>query len=214
MKLYYHPLSTYSQKTLMALYEKEVPFEREIVNLRDPRQRTAYRRLYPLGKIPLLVRDDGWQIPESTIIIEFLDTHSGAGPRLVPEDPELARRTRFTDRVFDLYLNDTVTALLFESFKPEEERNAETVERARFRAGVLYDYLEKAVGEHEWAVGEEFSMADCAAAPPLFYAQQIFPFTERPAIRAYWERLSARPSYGKVLEEAQPHLEAMRAASS
>lgn len=209
MKFYYFPLSTYSQKTLMALHEKEVDFEAKLVDLRDPGQRSEYRKIYPLGKIPLLVRDDDWLIPESTIIIEYIDTHFDSGPQLIPDDKDNARQVRFMDRMNDLYLNETITTLLFQGWKPEADRDQERTETARSRAGVMYDYLSKSLQGKDWLMGE-FSMADCAAAPALFYAQQVFPFDEHPNIAAYWERLKSRPSYRKVLSEAQPYLDKLK----
>ncbi len=214
MKLYYFPLSTYSQKALMALQEKNISFEPEIIDLRDEAARTKYRELYPLGKVPLLELDDGHLIPESSIIIEYLDTHFETGTWLLPKDPDLSRRTRFKDRMQDLYLNESVATLIFESWKPEAERNVEAMEKARFRAGVIYDFMEKDLADKRWLMGSEFSMADCAAAPPLFYAQEHLPFSDRPNITAYWMRLSARPSWQKVFEEVKPYLEWVAAASS
>ena len=123
MQLYYFPPSTYSQKALIALEEKNVSFEREIVNLFDDKVRSEYREFYPLGKIPLLKRDDGWIIPESSIIVEFLETKYPDAQQLIPSDPVLARQTRFMDRMNDLYLNDPVATLLFESWKPETEQD-------------------------------------------------------------------------------------------
>lgn len=212
MKLYYHPLSTYSQKVLMACHEKKVEPEPQIVDLMNEKGREEYLKVYPLGKIPLLVRDDGWVIPESSIIVEFLDGHSDAGPRLIPEESERARQTRCMDRMSDLYLNDSVATLLFQSWKPEAERDAEAIERSKFRAGVMYEYLDGQLADREWIMGEDLTMADCAAAAPLFYAQQVLPFSDRSNLSAYWERLQARPSYQQVLAEARPHLEKLRAS--
>ena len=210
MKLYYFPLSTYSQKVLIALHEKEAEFESEQVRLFDEAVRERYREIYPLGRIPLLVLDDGHLIPESSIIIEYLDTKFAGGPRLIPSAPGEARQTRFHDRMLDLYLNDAIASLLFQSWKPEEGRDRELIDRSRFRAGVLYDFLEHRLDGRPWLMGEEFTMADCAAAPALLYAGDLFPFAGRPAIAAYWERLCARPSYARVLEEAEPHLRELR----
>ena len=210
MKLYYFPLSTYSQKVLVALHEKEAQFESEQVRLFDEAVRERYREIYPLGRIPLLVLDDGHLIPESSIIIEYLDTKFAGGPRLIPSAPDESRQTRFHDRMLDLYLNDSIASLLFQSWKPEEGRDRELIDRSRFRAGVLYDFLEHRLDGRPWLMGEEFTMADCAAAPALLYAGDLFPFAGRPAIAAYWERLCARPSYARVLEEAEPHLRELR----
>ena len=212
MKFYYFPLSTYSQKALIALHEKNIPFKPEIVNLFEDAARAEYRKVYPMGKVPLLMLDDGHLIPESSIIIEYLDSHFDSGPRLIPSDPDESRRTRFKDRMQDQYLNESIITLVFESWKPESERSQEAIERARFRAGVIYDFMEKDLADKRWLMGSNFTLADCAAAPPLFYAQEHFPFTDRPNIAAYWKRLSARPSWQKVFAEMKPYLESADAA--
>ncbi len=142
MKLYYYPLSTYCQKVLIALYEKSVGFTPELVSLMNDTERDAYRKIYPLGKIPLLVLDDGHWVPESSIIVEYLDTHFTDGPKLIPDELDLSRQVRFKDRMYDLYLNDSVATLVFESWKPESERNQELIERSQFRIGVMYDFME------------------------------------------------------------------------
>lgn len=214
MKLYYFPLSTYAQKTLMAFHEKGVAFEPRLVDLRDPEQRDEYRKIYPLGKIPLLICDDDRVIPESSIIIEYLDGHFDSGMRLIPADKDLARQTRFLDRMHDNYLNESVTTLLFQSWRPPAERDQERIETARFRLGVIYDYMDGLLAGRDWVMGEELTMADCAAAPPLLYAQEVFPFAERENLSAYWKRLRERESYGRVLEEVAPHLEELKAARS
>ena len=210
MKLYYFPLSTYSQKALIALFEKHAEFESEEVKLFDEAERERYRKIYPLGRIPLLVLDDGHMIPESSIIIEYLDAHFEDGPRLIPSGAEAARQTRFHDRMMDLYVNDSIATLLFQSWKPEAARDQELIDRSRFRAGVMYDFMEQRLDGRTWLMGEDFTMADCAAGPALLYAGDLFPFADRPRIAAYWERLRTRPSYARVLEEAEPHLRRLR----
>lgn len=207
MKLYYHPLSTYSQKALIACYEKNTSFELQIVDLFNPQAAAEYRKLYPLGKIPLLVRDNGWMIPESSIIVEYIDQHFDTGPRLIPQDPELGRQTRFMDRVNDLYLNNNVASLVFENMKPEGERNKALIDKARAELAISYGYMEQGLAGKTWLMGESFSMADCAAAPPLFYAQRVFPFADKPNIGAYFQRLMGRTSFQRVLAEAKPYLE-------
>ena len=206
MKLYYYPISTYCQKVLIACYEKSVDFTPELVFLFDEAEREAYRKIYPMGKIPLLVLDDGHWVPESSNIVEYLDTHFSDGPRLIPEDADESRQVRFKDRMYDLYLNESVTALVFESWKPEPQRNQELIARSNMRIGVMYDFMEMNLAKQTWTNGEAFTLGDCAAAPPMFYAQEVAPFDARPNIVAYWQRLQERPAIRRVLDEAAPYL--------
>jgi glutathione S-transferase len=210
MKLYYHPISTYSQKVLIALYEKSIDFTPEIVNLMDDAARDAYRKIYPLGKVPFVVLDDGHWLPESSIIVEYLDNHFSNAPKLIPDDADLSRQVRFKDRMYDLYLNDSVAALIFESWKPEPERNQELMARSRFRIGVMYDFMEMNLEKQPWTNGESFTLGDCAAAPPLFYAGEMAPFENRPNIVAYWQRLQERSAIRRVFDEAAPYLAALQ----
>lgn len=207
MKLYYHPLSTYSQKVLIALYEKGLDFDGEVVQLMNPESRDKYREVYPIGKVPCLVLDDGHIIPESSIIIEYLDPL--AKPTLIKGGADEKRKIRFKDRMFDLYLNDPVGTLFFQNMKPENERDAERVEKAKFHIATMYGFMEKEFAKQPYANGDEFLMSDCAAAPPLFYAERIAPFAEYKNISAYWQRLKSRPSIKRVLEEAAPVLAQM-----
>ena len=208
MKLHYHPLSTYSQKVLIALYEMEIEFEPQIVNLFDPEERAQYRNLYPIGKIPLLVLDDGHPIPESSIIVDYLNSIS-KGVRLIPDDPTEARKARFLDRMYDLYFNNNIGTLFFELRKPEAERSQSVVDSANEKIAVMYNNMENNLSGKRWNRGETFTIADCAAGPPLFYAQKIAPFDDRPNIKAFWERFNERPSYQRISAEAKPFLEAM-----
>jgi glutathione S-transferase len=205
MKLYYNPISTYSQKTLLAFYEKGLEFEPNIVPLMDPEAREAYREVYPLGKIPCLVLDDGHIIPESSIIIEYID--SMAEPRLIDGDAEQTRKIRFKDRMLDLYLNDSVVTLLFQSMKPEEQKDQERIDTAKFRVDTIYGFMENELGQNQYAQGNTFTMADCAAAPALFYAELLAPFAEHKNISAYWERLKERESVQKTQSDAKPIVE-------
>ena len=208
MKLHYHPLSTYSQKALIAFYELEIEFEPQIVNLFDPEERAQYRNLYPIGKIPLLVLDDGHPIPESSIIVEYLNGIS-EGIQLIPGDSTEARKTRFLDRMYDLYLNNNVGTLFFEMRKPEADRSQNVIDSANDKIAVMYNNMESNLADKQWNRGDMFTMADCAAGPPLFYAQQVAPFDDKPNIKAFWEHFSERPSYQRILAEAKPFLEAM-----
>jgi len=204
MKLYYHPLSSYSQKVLIALYEKGIDFEPHIVALMDSEERAKYREIYPLGKVPLLIVDDDHLIPESSIIIEYLD--GLAEPKLIFGDADQRRKIRFKDRMFDLYLNNSVSRLLFQSMKPEAERDQERIDTSKFRIMTMYGFMEHELGEQRYANGERFSMADCAAATALFYAQRIAPFDKHANISAYWDRLASRPTVQRVMSEAEPYI--------
>ncbi len=206
MKLYYHPLSSYSQKVLIAMYEKGIEFEPHIVALMDPEQQAKYREVYPMGKVPLLIVDDDHLIPESSIIIEYLD--GIAGPKLIFGDADQRRKIRFKDRMFDLYLNNSVSRLLFQSMKPESERDQERIDTSKFRIDTMYGFMEQEFGHQRYANGADFSMADCAAATALFYAQRIAPFDKYENISAYWDRLASRPSTQRVMSEAEPYIKA------
>ncbi|WP_126284728.1 glutathione S-transferase family protein [Burkholderia stagnalis] len=207
LTLHYAVPSTYSQKALLAFFEKGVPFTPKPVNLFDPEQASAYRKLYPLGKIPLLTGDDLF-IPESTIIVEFLENEfSTSGTKLIPEDPIAARRVRFKDRMHDLYLNEPIVTIFFDSLKPEDKRNPEAVAKAHATLDVMYSFMEEFYGKHPDAGVGEFNMSDCASFAPLFYAQKLHPFSDLKHISAYFARLMERSSVKRLLGELLPALE-------
>ncbi|MCH7821976.1 MAG: glutathione S-transferase family protein [Proteobacteria bacterium] len=212
MKLYYNPISTYSQKVLIAFYEKELDFDPEIIDLMNPDAGEKYRDVYPMGKVPCLQLDDGHIIPESSIIVEYIDPL--ATPTLIKGDADETRRIRFKDRMFDLYLNDAVVTLLFQGMKPDSEQDPERIEKAKFHIATTYSFMENEFANQPYANGEEFMMSDCSAAPGLFYAENIAPFAEHKNISAYWERLKSRPSIQRVHEEAAPILAAFMAQSA
>jgi glutathione S-transferase len=205
MKLYYFPRSSYSQKVLMALHEKAATFTPVIVDLPDPQARADYRAINPLGKVPLLVLDDGWKIPESSIIIEYLDSHLRTGARLIPDDRDLARQTRFHDRLADLYVNDSMTTILFDSRKPEAQRNPDAVATARQRLDTVFTGLDAHLAARTWVMGDAFTMADCALAPSLAYCRTVFPFDRWKHLSAYAARVFERPSFLAVQAEAAPY---------
>ena len=206
MKLYYFPLSTYSQKVLIALYEKGIEFDAEITNLFDPEVASGFREIYPMGKIPLLI-DDEHMVPESSIIIEYLDNM--AAPALISGDADQSRKIRFKDRMYDLYLNESVTTLLFQNMKPEDQRDPDRIAKAKSQIDVMYMFMESEFEKQPFSSGDEFSLSDCAAAAGLFYAEQQAPFSDFPHIQRYWERLKSMPSVQRVHQEAAPYLEAL-----
>jgi glutathione S-transferase len=205
--LHYHPLSSFCQKALIALYENATPFEKVLVNLMDPTSRAAYERLWPVAKMPLL-RDEARNVsvPEATIVIEYLDQYYPGPVPLIPTDRDAARETRLRDRFYDLYVNEPVGKIVTDKLRPAGKTDEIGVERARALLDVAYSIIEKEMAERSWATGETFTLADCAAAPALFYASRVRPFgTARPNTSAYLARLMARPSYARALQEAEPY---------
>jgi glutathione S-transferase len=213
MKLYYNPLSTFSQKALMALYEKGVEFEREVVWMNDPESRAAYEKVYPICKVPLLFGDDGRMVPESTIIVEYLENELSQGPRLIPEGAVEARQVRFHDRMADLYVNEPAIKILFDRIKI---RNIlpEDVERAHKFLAISYEALDRKLEAGQWICGKDFTMADCALIPSLYYLEQLVPFAGHKNLAAYWARAKERPSYRRVMEEFVPIWESMMNAKA
>ena len=207
LTLYFHPLSSFCQKALTALYENDTPFGRHIVDLLDEASSAAFRKIWPIGKFPVL-RDEARDrtIPESSIIIEYLALHYPGKTQLVPEDAELARQTRLRDRFFDLYVNMPMQKVVTDKLRPEGKNDPYGVEEAKARLQTACRMVDEDMAARTWAMGEDFTMADCAAAPALFYADQLMPLAgtyEHAA--AYLDRLMARPSFARVHKEAQPY---------
>ena len=210
MKLYYHPVSSYSQKALVALYEKEITFEPVVIQLMDPAARLAFRQIYPLGKVPYLVLDDGTGLGESSTIIEHIDLHFPTGTRLVPSDPDAAIRARQRERGIDLYVNDTMGKIFFDGMRAENERDPRGVRIAKETLDIMYPLMNEKLEGQQWAMGDSFSIVDCAAAPALGYARMVHPFAQYPHLSAYADRLAARPSYKRVLADAAPFMKMFR----
>ena len=204
LALHYHPLSSFCWKVLIALYENGTPFEARLVNLGDPAAREAFRALWPTAKIPLL-EDAGRVVPETSIIIEHLDLHHPGRLRLLPEDAEERLRARLWDRLFDFHVMQPMQRFVAQHLRPEAERDPRSVAEALADLGTAYDMIEARMGPGPWAAGEAFGIADCAAAPALFYAAIVRPFPPGYAkLEGYFERLMARPSVRRVISEARP----------
>lgn len=202
--LHYHPLSSCCWKVLIALYEQGTAFEARMVNLGDPAAREAYARLWPTAKIPLLVDGDR-VVPETSIQIEYLDRRHPGRQRLLPEGFDAQLEVRLWDRLFDLYVMTPMQRFVAQQLRPEAERDAATLAATVAELGMAYDLVESRLGDRAWAAGDSFSMADCAAAPALFYAAVVRPFAPGHArLAAYFERLLARPSVWRVIVEARP----------
>ena len=204
---YYHPLSSFCWKVLVALYDANVPFEPKLVNLGDPAARADFKSVWPLAKFPVL-RDDarGKTIPESSIIIEYLARTEPSAASLVPGDPDLAMQARLIDRLFDAYVHLPLQRVVADRLRPDGQQDAFGVEQAKDQIRAGYSLIAPMIAG-PWAVGDAFTMADCAALPALFYADYAVPLAGWPELSAYLARLKARPSVARVLTEAAPYFQ-------
>lgn len=215
--LYCHPFSSYCQKTLMALYEKETDFQLHLIDLADERSRAELTALWPYATFPVLHDSaSGMTMAESSLIIEYADALSPAtGPRLVPADPAVSRGVRLWDRILDNHLHAPMQQIVADRLKPAERRDPVAVEEARSTLALTYNMLERALSEGDWLFGDVFTLADCAAAPPLFYAERIAPFRAgHPKLAAYFARLLTRPSFKRCVDEARQYRPLFPAADS
>lgn len=208
LTFHFHPLSSFCQKVLIALYENDTPFTPQIVHLGEAASRAAFTKLWPIGKMPVL-RDDarGCTVPEASVIIEYLALHYPGVTRLVPTDPELAWQTHLSDRFYDLYVNELVGKIVTDRLRPADRHDPQGVEQARMLLGTALGMVEQQMATRHWAMGEAFTLADCAAAPSLFFANLVMPFGEsHKNAAAYLARLRTRPSYARAAKEAEPYL--------
>lgn len=203
MKLYAHPFSSYCQKALIALYENETPFEFKL--LEDEASMAELATLWPLKRFPVL-EDEGRTIFETTSIIEHLAVHHPGPVRLIPDDPAAAVEVRMMDRVFDNYISSPQQKVVFNAIRTEADRDPYGVADAKRMLETAYAWLDKRLAGREWATDHGFSLADCAAAPALFYADWTHPIDDRFAtLKAYRARLLARPSMARAVDEARPY---------
>lgn len=207
LTLHYHPLSSYCHKVLIALDALDVELDKRLLNLGDPAERSAFLALWPTGKMPLLV-DRGRPIPESSIIIEHLQRHhSRSGLALIPDDPEAALEVRLWDRLFDQYVMTPMQALTADLLRPQGERDARGVAQAREGLSCSYAFIDRHLEGRTWVSGEAFSMADCAAAPALFFAVTYVPLAPRHVhLAKYFERLMDHPPVARTIDQARPFL--------
>jgi glutathione S-transferase len=202
-RLYAHPFSSYSQKALVALYENQIPFDYR--NLEDAQASAELAALWPMRRFPILVDGDR-TVLEATCVIEYLDVHHPGPVKLIPEDRDAALEVRMLDRFFDLYVSTPQQKVVFDRLRPEADRDAYGVREARAMLDTAYAWLDQRMATREWATGPAFTLADCAAAPFLFYADWTHEIDPRFAhVRAYRERLLARPSFQRAVEEARPY---------
>lgn len=207
LTLHFHPLSSFCHKVLIALYENATQFTPKLVDLGDAEQRAAFHALWPIGKFPVL-QDDARDrmVPESSLIIEYLDQHYPGRTRFIPDNPEDARVVRFSDRFYDLHIHLHMQKIVGDRLRPANAKDPHGVADARTRMAAALGIIEKEMASRSWAAGDTFTMADCAAAPALFYADKVAPFAGTyPHLVAYLDRLRKRPSYARTLQEAEPY---------
>ena len=207
--LYQHPLASFCHKVLIALYENGTPFENRIVDLSDESSRADLFRFWPIGKMPLL-RDEARDstIPETSIIIEYLEQYYPGPLRLLPLEIDRALQVRLWDRFFDHYVQAPMQTLVSNLRRPEGTADEIEVTAAKATLATAYSMIEKQLADKPWISGDSFTMADCAAAPALFYAAIVQPFgNDQPYLASYRDRLLARPSVKRVIAEARPYFE-------
>jgi glutathione S-transferase len=202
LTLYAHPLSSYCQKVLVAFYENGIAFDVRRLFDGDPEAGREFAELWPIQRMPLLV-DDGRTVAESTIIIEHLQRHHPGPVQLIPEE---SLEVRFMDRVFDNYLQTPQQRIVFDALRPAEHRDPYGVAEARKQLETSYRWLDAHLAGRNWAAGDAFTLADCSAAPALFYADWTHPIApEFATLKAYRQRLLARPSFARAVDEARPY---------
>ena len=207
LTLYLHPLSSYCHKALIALYENAIAFTPEVVNLGDPASRDNFKKVWPMAKFPVL-RDDSRNqvIPESTSIIEYLDRHYPGPVKLLPnDDDDLAAQVRATDRFYDLHVHNNMQQIVADKLRPADGHDPIGLKEAKERLAIALGIAEEQMATRKWACGDVFSMADCAAGPPLFFINKMMPLSKH--LKNYLERLTQRPSYARVLREAEPFMQ-------
>ena len=205
LKLYFHPLSSFCHKVLIALYETGTPFEPRTVDLFG--EAAEYRKIWPIGKIPVL-RDEAKDrtIPETSIIIEYLAQHYPGRTQVFPTDRDLCRQMRLRDRFYDLYVQVPMQKIVTDRLRPAGKNDPYGVEEARELLKTSLGMIDQDMAGNRWVMGNDFTMADCAAAPALFYADMVAPFSDtHKNAAAYLDRLKERPSYARVLKEAEPY---------
>jgi glutathione S-transferase len=205
--LHLHPLASYCWKPLVALYETKTPFEPHVVDLGDAEQREALRKLYPMVKFPVLVDSArNRTVPESSPIIEYLDLHYQSATAMIPRDAEGALAVRALDRFLDAYVHNSMQKVVGDRLRPSDKKDATGVDEARSTLATAYEILDRDLAGKEWACGSAFTLADCSACPALYYANRVALIpASRPNVAGYLRRLEQRPSFARVLREAQPY---------
>ena len=202
-QLYAHPFSSYCQKVLTALYENDTPFEMHLLEGSEAMRELA--ALWPMKRFPVL-EEGGRTVIEATSIIEYLAVHHPGTTRFIPEDRDAAIEVRMMDRFFDNYISTPQQKVVFDAMRPEDARDPHGVAQARAMLDTAYAWLDNVMADRTWAAGDEFTLADCAAAPFLFYADWTYPIDEKfKNVWNYRRRLLARPSFARAVDEARPY---------
>lgn len=205
LQLFAHPFSSYCQKVLTALYENDTRFEMRVLGPDTPDVAAEWCALWPMKRMPLL-KDGDETVMEATVIIEYLGLHHPGQTRFLPSDPKAALKARMMDRFFDNYIMTPMQKVVFNQLRPEADRDAYGVTEAKSMLDDAYGWLDGAMSGSEWAAGDSFGLADCAACPSLFYADWVHPIPDTLVhVRAYRARLLARPSFARAVDEARPY---------
>jgi len=203
LALYGHPFSSYTQKALIALYENDTAFQ--FRSLEHKQAAAEWAALWPIKRFPLLLDDDR-RVMEASVIVEYLDLRHPGRTALVPRDAHAAVDVRFMDRFFDNYIMTPMQKIVLDRLRAEEDRDSFGVAEARRSLDTAYGWLNEKMEGREWAAGEDFSLADCAAAPALFYVDWTHPIDNALVnVKAYRQRLLARPSFARAVDEARPY---------
>ena len=207
LTLHFHPLASFCWKALIALYENDTPFTPKLVDLGNETERAALLKLWPIGKFPVL-RDDirDQTIPESSIVIEYLDRHYPGRTKFIPDAADHAWQSRLRERFYDLYVHLPMQKIMLDRLRPDGKQDPHGVGEARAQLRTSYGVIEAQMAAGGWAMGQAFGIADCAAFPALFYGNMAEPFgSDHGNLTAYLERLKVRPSVARVLKQAEPY---------
>jgi glutathione S-transferase len=205
LQLYAHPFSSYCQKVLTALYENATPFTFRMLAPGEDATLADFAARWPLQRMPILV-DRARTVRESSVIVEYLGLYHPGPVTLVPSDPDAALEVRAMDRVFDNYVMTPMQKIVFDHIVAEGERDPHGVTRAHAMLDTAYGWIDGVMAGRTWAAGDAFTLADCAAAPSLFYADWVHPIDAKHRnLRAYRARLLARPSFKRAVDEARPY---------
>lgn len=201
LEFFAHPFSSYSQKALIAFYENDIAFT--YCMLEEPGVSEAFEALWPIKRFPIL-RENDRVIMEASTIIEYLQVRRPGAVKLIPEDADIALEARMLDRVFDNYVMTPQGKFVYDALRPADQRDTLGVDEARQMLDASYAWLNEHMADRTWATGETFTLADCAAAPSLFYADWTYPIPERFGnLKAYRARLLQRPSFARAVDEAR-----------